>query len=321
MRKVLALTLVVIVGAGAGAAMFAQQAPPNLNGTWVASKDTPATVPAAPSAVFGDRFALRAEGTSMALVRPLRGRAIALTVVFPLDGSNATVLSPSRPCMGQSGQVASMTWLGDVLRYSIVGTLAPGASAASRAATPLDYRFRSVSADTLVVETSTRDAATGQSRAVGTVYQRSTDPLPEDPASASTAPPIAPARIADAAWIAGDWISVTGTGSIEERWSTGAGGGMIATSRTLRGNVMTEFEFLCISEREGTLVYTALPNAGAATDFTLTQIDADSATFENPAHNFPKLIRYVKRADGGMDAMISAGGTSKPTTFSFKRKP
>ena len=83
---------------------------------------------------------------------------------------------------------------------------------------------------------------------------------------------------------------------------------------------MSEFEFLCISERDGTLVYTAMPNAGAATDFTLTKFDADSATFENPAHNFPKMIRYAKRPDGGMDAMISAGGTSKPTVFSFKRK-
>ena len=83
---------------------------------------------------------------------------------------------------------------------------------------------------------------------------------------------------------------------------------------------MTAFEFLCISEREGTLVYTAMPNAGAATDLTLTKIDADSATFENPAHDFPKMIRYAKRADGGMDASISGGGTSKPTVFSFKRK-
>jgi hypothetical protein len=32
------------------------------------------------------------------------------------------------------------------------------------------------------------------------------------------------------------------------------------------------------------------------------------------------MIRYAKRADGGMDATISGGPASKPTTFSFKRK-
>jgi hypothetical protein len=310
-----------------GALLFAgtvtvsvQQPPPDLSGTWVATKDTPTTVGAAPSAVFGERFALRHEGKHMALIRPVRGRATALTVAFPLDGSETTVLSPSRACMGQSGQVITMAWEGDVLRYSIVGTVAPGASVPTRSATPFAYRFRLMTADKLVIETTMRDAASGEIRPVGTVYQRSTEALPEDPPAPAKAPPVAPARIAQVAWIAGDWIQTTSTGSVEERWSTGAGGGMIATSRTLRGDVMTAFEFLCISEREGTLVYTAMPNAGTATDFTLTKIDADSATFENPAHSFPKMIRYAKRADGGMDASISGGGTSKPTVFQFNRK-
>lgn len=303
------------------ASVSVQQQQPNLSGTWVATKDAPATLPTAPSAVFGERFGLRPEGKNMALIRPVRGRATALTVLFPLDGSETTVLSPSRPCMGQSGQVITMAWESDVLRYSIVATLAPGASSPTRAATPFGYRFRPISADKLVIETTMRDSASGEARAVGTVYQRSTEALPEDPPAPPKAPPVAPATIAQVAWIAGDWINVTASGSVEERWSTGAGGGMIATSRTLRGtDVMTAFEFLCISERDGTLVYTAMPNAGTATDFTLTKIDADSATFENPAHSFPKLIRYAKRPDGGMDASISGGGTSKPTVFPFKRK-
>jgi len=302
------------------ATVSVQQQQPNLSGTWVATKDAPTTLPAAPTAVFGERFGLRPEGRNMALIRPVRGRATALTVAFPLDGSETTVLSPSRPCMGQSGQVITMAWEGEVLRYSIIATVAPGAISPTRAATPFGYRFRTLSADRLVIETTMRDAASGETRAVGTVYQRSAETLPEDPPAPPKTPPVAPARIAQVDWIAGDWINTTATGSVEERWSTGAGGAMIATSRTLRGDVMTAFEFLCISEREGTLVYTAMPNAGVATDFTLTKLDADSATFENPAHSFPKMIRYVKRADGGLDASISGGGTSKPTTFSFKRK-
>lgn len=316
-------TAVALLGAllTAGVATVSvQQQPPNLTGTWVATKDAPATVPSAPSAVFGERFGLRTDGKNMALIRPVRGRATALTNAFPLDGTETAVLSVSRPCLGQSGQLISMAWEGDVLRYSIVGTFAPGATTPTRPPTPFGYRFRSMSADTLTVETTMRDAASGETRAVGTVYRRTTEALAEEPPSAPKPPPVAPARIAQVGWIAGDWINATATGSVEERWSTGNGGGMIATSRTLRGDVMTAFEFLCISERDGTLVYTAMPNAGAATDFTLTKIDADSATFENPAHDFPKLIRYAKRAVGGMDASISGGPTSKPTTFSFKRK-
>ena len=163
---------------------FSATTPADLSGTWVATKDTPATVPAAPSAVFGERFGLRPEGKNMALIRPVRGRATALTVAFPLDGSETTVLSPSRPCMGQSGQVITMAWESDVLRYSIVGTVAPGASSHT-AATPFGYRFRSMSADRLVIETTMRDAASGEIRPVGTVYQRSAEALPEDPSAPS----------------------------------------------------------------------------------------------------------------------------------------
>lgn len=299
------------------ATVSVHQQTPSLSGTWVATKDTPTTVGAAPNAVFGERFALRLEGRNLALIRPVRGRATAITAVFPLDGTETTAPSISRPCLGQAGQVITMAWEGEVLRYSIVGTMAPGAATPTRPATPFHYRFRPVSADTLVLETTMRDSPTAEPRAVGTVYRRSTDTLTEE---APAAPPMAPARIGQVAWISGDWTGAMGTSTVEERWSPGNGGAMIATSRTVRGDVMTAFEFLCVFERHGTLVYAAMPNGGAQTEFTLTKIDAESATFENPTHDFPKMIRYAKRADGGMDATISGGPTSKPTTFSFKRK-
>ena len=95
-----------------------------------------------------------------------------------------------------------------------------------------------------------------------------------------------------------------------------------AVSRTLRDGLMSAFEFLCIVERDGGLVYTAMPNGRMPpTDFTLTAIDAASATFENPAHDFPKMIRYAKRPDGALEATISAGGGQKAQTFVFKRQP
>lgn len=315
MRTAVALFGAFLTAGTATVSVHQQQ--PNLSGTWVATKDTPATVAAAPSAIFGDRFALRLEGKKMALIRPVRGRTTTITAVLPLDGSETTVLSPSRPCLGQSGQVITMAWEGEVLRYSIVGTMAPGATTATRPAAPFHYRFRPVSADTLVLESTMRDSPTAEPRAVGTVYRRSTETLTEEP---PIAPPVAPAGIGQVAWISGDWTGTMGTSTVEERWSPGSGGAMIATSRTLRSDVMTAFEFLCIFERNSTLVYAAMPNGGVQTEFTLTKIDAESATFENPAHDFPKMIRYMKRPDGGMDATISGGPTSKPTTFSFKRK-
>src|SRR4026208_1993662 len=92
-------------------------------------------------------------------------------------------------------------------------------------------------------------------------------------------------------------------GPAARRWAAGAvragsAARMLGVSRTMRSGAMNAFEFLCIAERSGSLVYTAMPNAGPLTDFMLTKIDADSATFENPAHDFPKAIRYAKKPDG-----------------------
>ena len=103
--------------------------------------------------------------------------------------------------------------------------------------------------------------------------------------------------------------------------STVTGGAMLAISRTLRDGNMSAFEFLCIVERNGGLVYTAMPNGRTpATDFTLTTIDESSATFENPAHDFPKMIRYTKRPDGSLEAVASGAAGSTPQTFVFRRQ-
>lgn len=101
-----------------------------------------------------------------------------------------------------------------------------------------------------------------------------------------------------------------------------AGGAMIGTSRSTRGTppAMVEFEYLCIAQRHGGLVYTAMPNGGGATDFLLTRITPDSATFENPEHDFPRAITYAKRPDGGIDATISGAPGQRTLTYSFRKK-
>jgi hypothetical protein len=83
---------------------------------------------------------------------------------------------------------------------------------------------------------------------------------------------------------------------------------------------MVAFEFLRIVERDGGLVYVAQPNGRPPTDFVLTEVTADSATFENPSHDFPKMIRYAKRGDGTLEARISDGG-QRSQTFVFHRTP
>jgi Domain of unknown function (DUF6265) len=127
------------------------------------------------------------------------------------------------------------------------------------------------------------------------------------------------ATIAQVAWLAGVWVGGTSPLSFEERWTTPAGGAMLAVSRTLKGDRMVAFEFLRIVERDGGLVYIAQPNGRPPTEFVLTGLTADSVTFENPAHDFPKMIRYMHRADGTLEARVSDGG-QKAESFIFRRE-
>jgi uncharacterized protein DUF6265 len=138
--------------------------------------------------------------------------------------------------------------------------------------------------------------------------------------AASTQVTPAKAVIADVAWIAGAWSGNAGPVGLEERWTPAAGGAMLGVSRTVKDSRMVAFEFLRIVERNGTLLYIAQPNGRPPTEFTLTAFDAQSATFENPAHDFPKKIRYAKRPDGGLEATISGDAGSKAQTFVFKRE-
>lgn len=79
---------------------------------------------------------------------------------------------------------------------------------------------------------------------------------------------------------------------------------------------MTAFEFLRIVEKDGGLVYVAQPGGRPPTEFVLAAIDAARATFENSAHDFPKMIRYAKRADGSLEATVSDGkGRARRSCF------
>jgi hypothetical protein len=133
---------------------------------------------------------------------------------------------------------------------------------------------------------------------------------------AQSGPPVR-ASISQLAWLAGAWSGGGGPISIEERWTPAAGGVMLAVSRTVKGDRMVAFEFLRIVERDATLVYIAQPNGNPPTEFRLSAITKDSATFENKAHDFPKVIAYAMKADGTLEARVSDGG-SKGETFVFR---
>jgi len=126
------------------------------------------------------------------------------------------------------------------------------------------------------------------------------------------------ASISQIAWLAGAWAGGGGAVVLEERWTPAAGGAMLAVSRTVKGDRMVAFEFLRIVERDSTLIYIAQPDGRPPTEFRLSAITPDSATFENKAHDFPKVIAYARKPDGTLEARVS-DGNQKGEVFTFRR--
>lgn len=122
----------------------------------------------------------------------------------------------------------------------------------------------------------------------------------------------------DLAWLAGCWeLKIPERKmTVTEHWMTPAGGTMIGMSRTVTDGKTTAFEFLRIIEREGTTIYIAKPSQNnEETEFKLTAHDKTSATFENPSHDFPQLIRYTRTNN---DLQARAEATRNNTTRGFE---
>jgi hypothetical protein len=298
------LTAAALAGLSLGWALDAQERP-DFTGIWaVVAEQTP---------LMGAQFSVRHSASELTIVRPWAGSEMVMRI--PLDGTEARVRVPARRlCEGDSVSTYGAGWDGGALRLSLSSVIPPGGGEPTKRDS--HYTLTISAPDTLTMQLQNAAAGGAPARVITTVYKRTGNPAAAPPAT----PAPTPATIAQIGWLTGLWVAERGSARTEERWTSAASGAMLALSRTLRGTLMTEFEFLCIVEREGGLVYVAMPNGRQPpTDFVLTRIDADGATFENPAHDFPKMIRYTRTGEGLLEATISGEGGQKPITFSFRK--
>lgn len=119
-------------------------------------------------------------------------------------------------------------------------------------------------------------------------------PAPHPPGSAS---PAAESRCAATSsspaglpsWMLGHWVQPDGTGS--ETWLP-AGPALLGVGFATTRDGTSWFEVLSITDVNGALTYTAIPDGRQSTDFPLVDADVTSVSFANPAHEHPQRIRY-----------------------------
>lgn len=127
------------------------------------------------------------------------------------------------------------------------------------------------------------------------------------------------ATIADLSWIAGSWGVTDGSQTIEEHWTGPTSNALLGMGRTIADGRMVAFEYLRIIAIDDGIFYMAQPNGRSPTSFRLTQWDGETATFENPDHDFPKRIVYTRSSDNAIRVIVDAGEGSEALTFTYTR--
>jgi hypothetical protein len=116
-----------------------------------------------------------------------------------------------------------------------------------------------------------------------------------------------PVSIGHAAWLAGCWSSQRGKATVEEQWMAPAGGSMLGMGRTIREGKLDEYELMVIRVQAGRVDYEAHPMMQPTAMFTATVVSDTLLQFENPRHDFPKLVAYQRRGADSLVARIAAG--------------
>ena len=118
-------------------------------------------------------------------------------------------------------------------------------------------------------------------------------------------------------WLSGSWTGSAKGVDMEEHWSAADGGLMTGMHRDVSGGKVVLFEFLRIEERDGTLIYIALPEGGNETEFPLKSIDSEEVVFENPEHDFPQRIIY-RRTGRDLTARVEGDVDGKEESYQWK---
>lgn len=134
---------------------------------------------------------------------------------------------------------------------------------------------------------------------------------PAEPASSADVPKLA--------WIAGTWELKDGDKTTVEHWQPHAGTTFMGTSHTYDAKRTHFFEFIRIATHGGRISYIVQPGGDPPVLFRGVKVTEEEAVFENPKHDFPQRIRYVK-TEKGITATISLLDGSKATEFAFERR-
>jgi hypothetical protein len=110
-------------------------------------------------------------------------------------------------------------------------------------------------------------------------------------------------------FMAGCWQGATpGGGAIEEYYTAPSANVMLGVTRYLKGDRVVEFEFTSIVREDSAIIVTPRPEGQRPAPFRVTRLAGDSAVWENPQHDFPRLVAYRRIPGDSLVARIEGPG-------------
>ncbi len=132
--------------------------------------------------------------------------------------------------------------------------------------------------------------------------------------------PLASAAAQAPAWMEGCWQRRTATGTMHESWRL-TPSGLDGGAATYRGDTLSAWEFLRVTTSGASPAYEAAPSGQAHHAFPLRAVNADSAYFADPAHDFPQHLVYRPLGNDSLFARVwsGAGDSARGIEFRFAR--
>jgi len=127
--------------------------------------------------------------------------------------------------------------------------------------------------------------------------------------------------VAQLAFITGSWRGTSSSGTTaEELTSTPEGGVLVSAGREFKNGKCVFYDLIVFTEKEGAVILTPHPNGKRSADvFPLVKLDAGAkrATFENPAHDFPRTFTYELLAPDRLRITLAGDMKGQPATEVF----
>jgi hypothetical protein len=125
--------------------------------------------------------------------------------------------------------------------------------------------------------------------------------------------------LADLRWLLGEWRTAAGDRIVTETWREASPVTFEGRGETRRrdSDAVLDGEDLRLVAMSGAVFYVAkVAHNDFPVAFRLTGCAPGRLVFENPGHDFPQRLEYTRQPDGGLEVVVSDGGT-RGFTLSF----